>query len=95
MVEQALERGASIARVAGAQGLNANVVFHWRRLYNEGRLSVEPIEARELLPVSIAERAVDGRQSGDATTPICGSIHIELPGAIRIGVEGGPRSKQL
>jgi hypothetical protein len=31
IVEQALEPGASVARAARAHGLNANVVFNWRR----------------------------------------------------------------
>ena len=39
IVEQTLEPGASVARVARAHGLNANVVFHWRREYREGRLA--------------------------------------------------------
>ncbi len=37
IVEQALEPGASVARVARAHGLNPNVVFNWRRLYSEGK----------------------------------------------------------
>jgi transposase len=57
-VEQTLEPGASVAGVARAHGLNANVVFHWRRLYGEGKLAVEPAQAMKLLPVSIAEREV-------------------------------------
>jgi len=58
IVEQALEPGASVARVARAHGLNANVVFNWRRLYSEGKLSVETAQAMKLLPVSIEEREV-------------------------------------
>jgi transposase len=30
IVEQTLEPGASVARVAQAHGVNPNVVFHWR-----------------------------------------------------------------
>jgi transposase len=51
IVEQALEPGASVARVARAHGLNANVVFNWRRLYSEGKLAVETTQAMKLLPV--------------------------------------------
>lgn len=39
IVEQTLEPGASVARVARAHGLNANVVFHWRREHREGKLA--------------------------------------------------------
>jgi transposase len=88
IVEQALEPGASVARVARAHGLNANVVFHWRRLYSEGKLAVEPAQAMKLLPVSIAECEVVGQPAKEVVTPSCGSIHIELPGEVRISVEG-------
>jgi len=88
IVEQALEPGASVARVARAHGLNANVVFHWRRLYGEGKLAVEPSQAMKLLPVNIADREVVEQLPEDVVTPSRGSIHIELPGEIRISVEG-------
>jgi transposase-like protein len=38
-VEQTLEPGASVARVAQAHGVNPNVVFHWRREYRDGKLA--------------------------------------------------------
>jgi Transposase len=38
IVEETLAAGASMARVARAHGVNANQVFHWRKLYREGRL---------------------------------------------------------
>jgi Transposase len=33
MVEEALQPGVSVARVARAHGVNANQLFGWRRLY--------------------------------------------------------------
>ena len=88
IVEQTWEPGASVARVALAHGLNANVVFHWRRLYREGKLAAEPAQAMKLLPVSIAEREVVERQPEELVASRIGSIHIELPGEVRISVEG-------
>ena len=38
IVEQTLEPGASVAKVARAHGVNANQVFHWRRQYRQGPL---------------------------------------------------------
>ena len=38
IVEETWVRGASVARVARAHGINANQVFGWRRLYRAGRL---------------------------------------------------------
>src|SRR6266481_6587651 len=41
IVEEALEAGASVARVARAHGVNANQLFAWRRLYLQGQLNRE------------------------------------------------------
>jgi transposase-like protein len=38
IVGEALAAGASVARVARAHGVNANLVFNWCRLYRAGRL---------------------------------------------------------
>ena len=88
IVEQTLEPGASVARVARAHGLNANVVFHWRSLYREGKLVASPGQAMKLLPVSIAESEAVQRHGEEAVQASCGAIHIELPGEVRISVEG-------
>ena len=37
LVEQTLKPGVSVAAVAQAHGVNANQVFHWRRLYEAGQ----------------------------------------------------------
>ncbi len=89
IVEQALEPGVSVARVARAHGLNANVVFNWRQLYREGKLAAVPEQAMKLLPVSIAEHEVVERPPEEVIPASYGSIHIELPGEVRISVEGG------
>ena len=71
-----MKPGASVALIARAHGVNANQVFHWRKLYREGRLDVAPTQ---LLPVRIDE--VVGLRPRD------GVIRIELGGA-RIQIEG-------
>jgi transposase-like protein len=38
IVEETLEAGASVARIAMKYGVNANQVFQWRRLYSQGKL---------------------------------------------------------
>ena len=38
IVEETLEAGASVARVARRHAINANQVFYWRKKYREGRL---------------------------------------------------------
>jgi transposase-like protein len=58
IVEKTLMKGASVARVARAHGVNANQVFQWRRLYGKGRLGNR---AMKLLPARVADTAAGKR----------------------------------
>ena len=80
IVEQTLEPGASVARVAQAHGVNPNVVFHWRREFREGKLA-EP----GLVPVVVTcdEPASDAPR-GDAQA----TIRVDLPGGAVVLIEG-------
>ena len=51
IVEETLEDGLSVARVALKYGVNANQVFEWRRLYRAGKLAGRAQPAMKLLPV--------------------------------------------
>ena len=90
VVEETLEPGASVAKVARAHGVNANQVFAWRRQYRQGLLS-EGRETANLLPVHVtgtrlskAHRA-SRRQAAQGTTEAAGAIYVELPnGHLRI-----------
>jgi len=42
IVEETLRAGASVSRVARKYGVNANQVFCWRRLYQQGELELRP-----------------------------------------------------
>ena len=92
VVEETLEPGASVARVARVArkyGINANQVFMWRRLYRDGKLGGAPADRMKLLPVSVIEDdvpAIVGLVGPTASSS--GAIHIELPGDIRISLEG-------
>jgi transposase len=97
IVELTLEPGASVARVAQAEGVNANQVFLWRRAYRNGELQVDGSPAA-LLPVVIGSDAVSVAEivSEAETVPVeasavqpSGAIHIELPGRAMISVERG------
>jgi transposase len=83
IVEETLQPAASVAVIARQHGVNANQVFHWRKLYREGRLDLEPASA-QLLPVRIAE-VVSGEQP--LAKPYGGVIVVEL-GRARIRIEG-------
>ena len=89
IVEETLGTGASVARVALKYGVNANQVFQWRRLHRDGKLGAAPRNAMKLLPVSVVEDEEISKAEPEAFVPKrCGAIHIELPGELRVSVEG-------
>lgn len=80
IVEQTLEAGASVVRVARAHGVNANQVFSWRRQYRQGLLECGTSKTLGLLAVRVVEAAANEAQR----TP-SGTIQVELPkGHLRI-----------
>lgn len=92
LVALSLEPGASVARIAREHGVNANQVFSWRRLYQQGRLGV-PASVRDngLLPVVLAPTApAPSNTSSDAD----GVIVLEL-GEVRVRIEGQPNATIL
>ena len=50
-MEETLEAGSSVARVAMKHGVNANQVFKWRRLHEAGRLGTRAAREVPLLPL--------------------------------------------
>ena len=80
IVEETLVPRASVARVARANGVNANQVFSWRRLYLAGRLG-DPPRSTKLLPVTLPASA----EAPEPAEP--GTIHIKLAQA-QIRIEG-------
>jgi transposase len=83
VAEESLQPGSSVAVVARRHGVNANQVFHWRKLLREGRLDVKPTTA-QLMPVRITEVIEDKSRPIPQQT---GVIQIEL-GRVRVRVEG-------
>lgn len=83
LVELSLQPGASVARIAREHGVNANQVFSWRRLYQQGQLGQASASARAdgLVPVTVCAE----KHYREATPS--GSIVIEA-GAVRVQVEG-------
>src|SRR4030081_2813660 len=91
IVEETLEAGASVARVARRHAVNANQVFYWRKKYHEGRLGKG--RSSNLLPVAVSE--IPSNKSGQVrcVSSRCslGAVEIKLPkGQVRItgSVEG-------
>ena len=97
IVEQTLVVGASVARIARAHGVNANQVFTWRRMYEQGRLGNRLANPARLLPVSVTETGAEESlpvmatrvpgQSGRNGSGRVGSIYLELRKA-RVRIEG-------
>ena len=92
IVEETLQPGASVARIARKHGLNANQVFLWRKAYREGLLP-EPMPA--LLPVTFASSAATASLPEPISgRPATGHLTIEF-GQIRLRIEGRPDSEAL
>lgn len=90
IVEATLVPGASIARVARENGVNANQVFQWRHERRKGIGWATSQTRTELLPVTVT--AEPNSVMAHEATPVAassGSIHIELPGRALVSVESG------
>jgi transposase len=88
IVEETLQPGASVAVIARRHEVNANQVFHWRKLYREGRLDVPA--AAQLLPVRVTEVV----SSEPPARCYAGVIVVEV-GRARIRIEGPVDSDNL
>ena len=91
IVGEALAEGASVARIARAHGVNANLVFNWCKLYRAGRLGRRS-EAK-LLPVRVAGESssplpASCAEPGGLLAVSAGTIHIQLQHA-QVRVESG------
>lgn len=103
IVEASLVAGASVAGVALANGVNANLVFRWRKLHQKGLLGRQ-LPVVGLMPVKIAEQDTEAVMTAPAVggmgsihhegalgpalrTTEPGTIHIQLPKA-RLRIEG-------
>jgi transposase len=83
IVEETLQVGASVSRVARQHDVNANQVFYWRKLYREGRL--EGRAATRLLPVKVTEDQPAEAVKSDGPVARLGTMEIEFPkGTLRI-----------
>jgi transposase len=93
IVEATLVPGASIARVARENGVNANQVFQWRYEWKNsvGWAAKQP--RAKLLPVTVVgetSSVVVPEVTSPAVLPLSSaSIHIELPGRALVSVEAG------
>jgi len=91
LVERSLQPGASVSGIALENGINANVLFRWRREHLRAAAGVqrESSEQTVLLPVELAQAVTPTRQ--EPTPPRSsmptGVIEIDI-GAARVRVRG-------
>ena len=85
IVQEALQPGASNAEVARRHGLNANLLFNWRRQYERGLLATRTrrVRGRRLVPIKLLE----AKASSAPTSPT--ALRVEFPSGIQLHVSGG------
>ncbi|MCC8397624.1 transposase [Paraburkholderia sp. MMS20-SJTR3] len=90
IVALTFEPGASVARVARENGINANQVWAWRRLHAQGLLTDDAIP-EAMLPVIVNETSQPSTalEMSTATDISSGSIQIQH-GKTSIRIEGAP-----
>jgi len=99
IVELTFQSGASVAKVAQAEGVNSHQVFDWRRAYLKGKLEAKGQKSAALLPVVLSpgdasavtlDAAVrEQRPAKPMAAMPGGAINIELSGCAKIRVENG------
>ena len=100
IVEQTLQSGASVARIAREHGINANQLFTWRRqfLLAEADTSVPPAQtppAISLLPVTVvADEPAPDTAPSPAAVAEPSQIEITLAGGV-VRIQGAVDSAIL
>jgi transposase len=75
----ACEAGVSVSKLSMANGVNANMVFKWRREYRAGLLDDMPDARTTLLPVVLAEASpMAAPTAATARAPATASIGVEI-----------------
>ena len=88
LVARSLQPGVSVAAIAMEHGINANLLFGWRRRHLEVQ-ACPAVQPAVLLPVSIEApaRAVPQDAPGPAPRTVAGSIEIDI-GNARVRLRG-------
>ena len=88
VVAEASGRGACVAEVARRHGINANLLFNWRRQHQQGVLEEHTRQVR-LLPVQVSEPVAVREERGEIRRN-CedGRIEIVLGKDIRVSLIG-------
>lgn len=98
IVAETMRPGASVASIARRHGVNANLLFGWRRLHRKGLLIEQRHAEPPLLPVKLASPTITPTRrtrtkpstpkSSSATSGVGGYLELVLPGGICVRVHG-------
>ncbi|MBV8501914.1 MAG: transposase [Paucibacter sp.] len=97
LVERSLAPGASVAAIALEAGINANLLFTWRRARLDAARATPPSGDAVLLPVQLQAPPPPPpphAEASAATRPSAGLIEVEFHGA-RVRVRGVPDEAAL
>ena len=93
LVARSLVPGASVAAIALEAGINANLLFTWRRAHLEAMKASTPSAQAVLVPVEVQSTAAP-TVAGTGRVTTAGTIDIEFNGA-RVRVRGVPDEAAL
>jgi transposase len=95
-VKETLAPGASVSVIARRHGMNANVLFGWRKQFREGQLGNGLLPAGGFVPVHVAEDVTLARALPAPQKPACENVSASLlavegktPGLIEIETAAG------
>lgn len=94
LVAQSMQPGVSVAQLARENNINDNLLFNWRRRYQQ-ELSGTPVSTPALIPVTLTatERAVSPLTPSAEESPCC---ELVLPaGTLRISGKLTPELLQM
>lgn len=89
LIDRSLVPGASVAAIAQEAGINANLLFNWRRLYLRSMALAGVQEFRDpvLLPVTVVEPVATTATAASTSTPAAPSARAPI-GTIEINIRG-------
>jgi len=93
LIARSLQPGASVSAIALEHGINANLLFKWRRMQLQaglgagGELATVGSPAAVLLPVKVETRLPVAAAAALVSRPSPGSIEIDI-GAARVRLRG-------
>jgi transposase len=96
IVAEASIAGVSVAEIARRYGVNANLVFHWKRLAERGLLEshTRRMSGRKLVPVKLLEPKAVAMTVAPPVAP-SSTLRVQFPSGIGVEIGGTPDAQLL